>query len=48
MQNILSTVLFSLVPQLIDVLIGSTYLAQVGVWGQHVGGCATCGDIYTV
>ena len=29
MQNILSTILFSIVPQLADVLIGSTYLAQV-------------------
>jgi hypothetical protein len=29
MQNILSTILFSIVPQLVDVLIGSTYLAQV-------------------
>ena len=28
MQNILSTVLFSITPQLVDVLIGSTYLAQ--------------------
>ena len=29
MQNILSNILFSMVPQLVDVLIGSTYLAQV-------------------
>ncbi len=28
MQNILSTILFSIVPQLVDLLIGSTYLAQ--------------------
>lgn len=28
MQNILSTILFSITPQLVDVLIGSTYLAQ--------------------
>jgi hypothetical protein len=29
MQNILSTILFSIGPQLLDVLISSTYLAQV-------------------
>lgn len=28
MQNILSTLLFSIAPQMVDVLISSTYLAQ--------------------
>ena len=49
MQNVLSTVLFSIVPQLFDVLAASTYLASVlepwiaVVVFVTVGGAAGCG-----
>ena len=35
MQNILSTVVFSIGPQLFDVLAAATYLAQVGGAGHE-------------